>query len=114
MKNLRELFTLYPFGFRDFGPWVDHHKAMHKRHLLECAEFDAEWLHRWSEIGRLLQAPAHVRVIVKPTGRWGVVDWGHKINVMEALDIINDLDRTDMGVRLTLINGTIVREWGPK
>ena len=36
MKNLRELFNLYHAGFQDFGPWLDHHREMHRRHPSTC------------------------------------------------------------------------------
>ena len=49
MKNLRELFNLYHAGFQDFGPWLDHHREMHRRHPLDVPEFGAEWLRRWKQ-----------------------------------------------------------------
>jgi hypothetical protein len=114
MKNLRELFSLYHAGFQDFGPWLNHHREMHRRHPLGCAEFGAEWLWRWSEVGRLLATDA-IRQYKTRREKWVReiaygLPCGHAIHftILERKHVSNFESRT------ILLDGTIIREWGPK
>lgn len=112
MKNLRELFSLYHAGFQDFGPWLDHHREMHKRHPLECAEFGAEWLRGWEAVGRLLGRRAEMRELIK--GKWCVSLFiGYRLTtVSDYLVKAHELNKSEgCGLRVILFDGTIIREW---
>lgn len=114
--NLRELFSLYHNGFDNFPAWVDHHREMHAKHPLDCPEFGEAWLRRWEAIGRLLQSESITYALFE-------VGWAevarhplrHAIGVCVSLNR-NDrkrarYDRPD-GRRITILNGTIIKEWG--
>jgi hypothetical protein len=108
MKNLRELFSLYHAGFQDFGPWLDHHREMHRRHPLDVPEFGAEWLRRWEAMGRLLVSGA--RVMVLENGQFWMVRIGA---VSECLRYCTRKHKREKR-QVVLLDGTIIREWGPK
>ena len=115
MTNLRELFTEYHAGFQDFVPWLDHHIEMHRRHPLECAEFGAEWLRRWEAVGRLFHQRAEMRELIK--GKWCVSLFiGHRLTtVSDYIVKAQELHNAEgCGLRVILLDGTIIREWGPK
>ena len=117
MKNLRELFNLYHAGFQDFGPWLDHHREMHTRHPLDVPEFGAEWLRRWSEVGRLLQRQCTIEWWTYIDKKWLVLFWNGTVSeAVEYIDGQYALDPDDTwGRRMRiLLDGTIIREWGPK
>lgn len=107
-RNLFENFRAYPFGFDDFGKWRAHHIEMHKRHPLECAEFGAEWLWRWSEVGRLLETPGYGYIYGpgwrKPLGRTNAR--------IGALLREAEEQRHESRIKVHFLDGTIAREWG--
>lgn len=105
MKNLRELFNLYHAGFQDFGPWLDHYREMHRRHPLDVPEFGAEWLRRWSEVGRLLEEPANVMVF--DNGQW----WSIRHGTVQTCIVYCSKKHHNERRRIVLLDGTIVREW---
>lgn len=106
-KNLRELFSLYPLG---------------------CESFGAEWLRRWEEgIDSLLRQPAKIEVFDEygPNGWYeirvydmplldGKIELGSKINsIAHALiAAIHEWSVFQTPVRVSLLNGTIIREYG--
>jgi hypothetical protein len=110
MKNLRELFNLYHAGFQDFGPWLDHHREMHRRHPLDVPEFGAEWLRRWEVVGRLLEAQSVRECQLELSRAWYAADNG------TVAQMLRQCTRYDLGLarRVSLLDGTIIREWGPK
>lgn len=114
--NLRMLFNAYPHGFDSYGPWVDHHKAMHATHPLDCAEFGAEWLRRWSEMGRLLEAPARIGVRQGSTDTFERyrLKTGHGTTVAHCVEHVVLRLQFDprLYLRIELLDGTIVKEWG--
>ena len=118
MKTLRELFSLYHSGFQDFGPWLDHHREMHRRHPLDVPEFGAEWLRRWEAVGRLLNRPAKLEFQDCETKRWWVptFDEQRPETVEDCLErAIFDRRAKPYHRRVVLaVDGTIIREWGPK
>jgi len=92
MKNLRELFSLYP---------------------LDCESFGAEWLRRWEAVGRLLRRRAEMRELIK--GKWCVSLFiGYRLTtVSDYLVKAHELNKSEgCGLRVILLDGTIVREWG--
>ena len=114
MKNLRELFTEYHAGFQDFGPWLDHHREMHRRHPLECTELGAEWLRRWQVVGKLLEAPV-IRQYKTRRGKWvRETSYGLPCGYAIHYTIIERKTASDYESRIVLLDGTIIREWGPK
>jgi hypothetical protein len=116
MKNLRELFNLYHAGFQDFGPWLDHHREMHRRHLLDVPEFGAEWLRRWETLGKLLEAPACLEVRLKD-GKWYQESRPQPLSaeLKETIEMTMDgIVFASKWYRVVLLDGTIIREWGPK
>jgi hypothetical protein len=108
--NLRELFSIYHFGFDNFGRWCDHHRAMHTKHPLGCEEFGAGWLRRWGEIGRLLQSPARMETFID--GKWHV-STAHGL-AYEWFDRPRFAHSRLWSHRLVLLDGTIIREWPAK
>lgn len=109
MKNLRELFTIYPFGFDTFGAWLDHHREMHRRHPLDVPEFGAEWLQKWEALGKLLNT--QVRVGCKSGS--DPTQWIEcRLNWTFAQALLWLHERQIVGPhRITLLDGTIVKEW---
>lgn len=109
--NLRELFTLHPYGFDNFGAWVDHHREMHRRHPLDVPEFGAEWLRRWEAVGRLLEAPAQIQEYPG-----GCIFFGGPLRFSTLHEALADMRiritaPNQRRVRVTLLDGTVVREW---
>jgi hypothetical protein len=116
--NLRELFTLYPFSFESFGPWVKHHKAMHAKHPLDCPEFGAEWLRRWEAVGRLLEMPAFIESNLR-RGAWYQLEGPESVTKsIQWVVTVAPFDMRDFKKhkkrRIVLLDGTIVKEWGAK
>ena len=120
MKNLRELFNLYHAGFQDFGPWLDHHREMHRRHPLDVPEFGAEWLRRWEAVGNTLQRPSQIQ-FKGDAGEWEQSEL-HRAWIRLEVALIDCIERHKQPenvrgyayMRIVLLDGTIVREWGPK
>lgn len=115
--NYRELFNTYHNGFQNYGPWLDHHREMHKRHPLECEEFGAEWLRRWEAIGNTLARLVQIQ-FYGDTREWNQSP-PHRpwIQLHSALtDCIErhkapENTRGYALMRIILLDGTIVREW---
>ena len=121
MKNLRELFILHHAGFQDFGPWLDHHREMHRRHPLECVEFGVEWLRRWEVVGRLLNAQGKMWYGTEgwPDKRVAWVLWitggGEFYSIADCIELAEKMRMSRSGLqymRIALLDGTIIREWG--
>jgi hypothetical protein len=115
--NLRTLFTLYSFGFDNFGRWSDHHKAMHAKQPLGCAEFGAEWLGLWDALGRLLGATCSADATLANGDYGPIAEMAKRSTVGEALcavaaECMLRRIRRGCSVRITLLDGTIVKEWG--
>lgn len=102
--NLRELFSKYP---------------------LDCASFGAEWLRRWEAVGRLLDAPARMSIFSQKNDgrtRWGKRSEGSGGPLADMLQLAilpgqtapRPLIKQHKKVRIILLDGTIVREWGAK
>lgn len=109
MKNYR-LFTLHPYGFDNFGTWIDHHREMHRRHPLDVTEFSAAWLRRWEAAGALLEAPAVRECQFANSKVWFAADRG-PVSQMLRQCTMYDLH---LGRRCVLLDGTVVKEWGTK
>lgn len=118
MKTLRELFSLHHAGFQDFGTWYEHHKAIHATHHLDVPEFGAEWLRRWEAVGRLLEKPSMVGVRQGNTERveWYKLSAKYGRTVAHCLTHAIERRRVDPKLPMVarLLDGTIIREWGPK
>jgi hypothetical protein len=110
--NLRMLFNTYHNGFDNFGRWSDHHKAMHAKHPLGCAEFGAARLKLWEALGKLLNSSAQLEFYDATTGRWWVPSYGGQApqTVQECLIMAQFADRRRKVVLAW--DGTIVKEWG--
>lgn len=107
-RNLYENFRAHPNGFADFGAWVDHHREMHKRHSLECAEFGGEWLRKWDA---LLDAPA---LLQEYPG--GCAFYGPPLRFSTLRKALDDMRirvsaPNQRRVRVTFLDGTVVKEW---
>lgn len=104
--NYGAMFKKYPFGFKRFGDWNVHLRAMHTRHPLGYKLFGLRWLRRWDAIGKLLESPARLKFNY---GR-GYAQSG---NVTDAgwLIYTSHTKRLFPG-RIVLLDGIIVREWG--
>ena len=85
--NLRELFSKYPLG---------------------CESFSAEWLRRWHEVGRLLDAKGVRECQLEASGAWYAADHG---SVAQLLRQGTMYDKR-LARRIVLLDGTIVKEWG--
>lgn len=88
-------------------------KELFKKHPLGCKSFGAEWLRRWEALGRLLWAPARIYVHCPPRDAWYPADMDPDITCSQALSIaISQLAKKRRGVRVVLLDGAIVKEWG--
>jgi hypothetical protein len=90
--NLRELFSNYPLG---------------------CESFGAEWLRRWEAVGRLLRTDGRMEFCER--GIWremaGVSRTvGPSVGCLLASGM--HLRRGSLPLRIVLLDGTIVKEWG--
>lgn len=92
--NLRELFSKYPLG---------------------CESFNAEWLRRWSEVGRLLDARAQIGVKQGGTLWYEYYELHkrHGQTVAHCIAHVNERTRIDPALRfrIALPDGIIVKEW---
>lgn len=91
--NLRELFSNYP---------------------LDCESFNAEWLRRWSEVGRLLEARASIRCAFHHG--WEYREFEGSVgacveHVIQKMPFAYR-EREPLHTQIVLLDGTIVREWG--
>lgn len=113
--NLRMLFNTYHNGFDNYPAWFEHHKAMHAKHPLECAEFGAEWLRRWEAVGRLLVQRARIEVWSE-----GDREWSRSAMFDLPTETVGSaLRKGSIAIaplrgryRIVLLDGTIVKEWG--
>jgi hypothetical protein len=112
--NYRELFTLYSFGFDNYPAWVSHHKAMHAKHPLGCAEFGAEGLKLWEA------ANQQATLYVKPKGvqfriqaRGTIVEMQAEAEKCETKKATSGEQRYRAGY-VKRLDGTIVKEWGAR
>lgn len=116
--NLRMLFNQYHSGFDNYGAWYEHHKAMHAKHPLECAEFGAEWLRRWEALWFLLQRSAQLEFQDGNTKRWWVPTFDERRprTVEDCIETALFEPRAQSHIRRVVLefNGTIVREWPAK
>ena len=94
--NLRQLVTLHPLG---------------------CDHFGAEWLDLWLALGRLLRRPARLEYYGdacewenEPIDVWRDV----AACLIEAAERISEPEnvRGFERVRVVLLTGTVIREWG--
>ncbi len=87
--NLREYFSRYPLG---------------------CESFGAEWLRRWEALGRLLSLVARLEWRFT-RGKW------HRWEIATVAELLQFDHRTEMRKdefrRIVLLDGTVIREWGP-
>ena len=88
--NLRELFSRYPLG---------------------CESFGAEWLRRWNEVGRLLDAPVNLQFY-----HGGCDFYGPPLHFRRLHEALADMRvritaPNQRRVRIILLDGTVVREW---
>lgn len=114
--NYRELFNTYHNGFGGYPAWYEHHKTMHAKHPLGCAEFGAEWSRRWEAVGRLLDAPARIGVRQGSTDTFERyrLKTGHGTTVAHCVEHVVLRLQFDprLYLRIELLDGTIVKEWG--
>jgi hypothetical protein len=95
--NLRELFSKYPLG---------------------CESFGAEWLRRWKAVGLLLEQRCVAEFWSYPDNRWVEFDWSRTDIVNNALVELAEKygadpsDSWGQRFRVSLLDGTIVKEWG--
>jgi hypothetical protein len=115
--TMHSLYLAYHNGFDSFSRWVDHHHAMHAKHPLGCAEFGAEWLRRWGEVGRLLNQRCIIQELGQRNAWFDAEDWP---NAGRAILAFHDLwtsyrdTISPPAYRITLLDGTIIREWPAK
>jgi hypothetical protein len=88
-------------------------RTMFKRHQLGCKRFGKEWLRRWDALGKLLQKPSRVEFY----DEFGDAGWHEMLYgiepAWEALCIaIEEVQRYQNRVRVVLLDGTVVKEWG--
>lgn len=107
--NLRMLFNTYHNGFDNFPAWIDHHKAMHAKHPLECAEFGAEWVQQWEAVGRLLEQQCRVEYL--STDGWRDSRLFVRCSVGYCITKVAAKERRLTQRRIVLLDGTIVKEW---
>lgn len=115
---IHALYLAHPLGFDNFGAWIDHHRKMHRRHPLDVPEFGAEWLRRWEAIGRLLEAPGIVQGRLRGDLRWCAYTVPIAIQALLMKTIHSSAVQFDSSafeqVTITLLDGTVVKEWGAK
>jgi hypothetical protein len=89
--NYRELYTKYPLGRE---------------------QFDGEWVRLWNELGRLLEAPARGSYYSPTYMEWFEIDIPTTVAqaLRNAIDLRNNTPLKM--VRVTLLDGTMVKEWG--
>jgi hypothetical protein len=110
--TMHQLYLQYPNGFDNFGRWSDHHKAMHAKHPIGCAEFGAVWLGLWEALGKLLDSRAQLEFYDAVTKRWWVPTYSGQApqTVQECLIMSQFADRRRRVV--SAWDGTVVKEWG--
>jgi hypothetical protein len=109
--TMHQLYLQYPNGFDNFGRWSDHHKAMHARHPLGCAEFGAEWLGLWEALGKLLGRRGQLEIFSDGmlVGSSGV---SREISVAELIALaIEKPALRCLRRHVRILPGTIVKEW---
>jgi hypothetical protein len=88
--NLREIFSKYP---------------------LDCESFNAEWQHRWSEVGRLLEFRAQIEHWLPWREEWLRMADG-PMTAADCLAYCAEYDGQMVRCRVVLLDGTVVKEWG--
>ena len=81
---------------------------------LGCVLFGEIWLQRWEALGRLLESPA-IRQYKTRRGKWvREISYGLSCGHAIHYTIIERKSDSDYESRVVLLDGTIIREWGPK
>jgi hypothetical protein len=109
--TMHQLYKLHQFGFDNFGRWADHHRAMHAKHPLGCAEFGAEWLGLWEALGKLLGRRGQLEIFSDGmlVGSSGV---SREISVAELIALaIEKPALRCLRRHVRILPGTIVKEW---
>lgn len=110
--NMHQRFQANPLGLDSFGAWMRHYEKLHAQFPLGCTKVSEGWLDLWDGLGELLAMDVEVASSADGVG-WHVIGNGDLAECLRQCIEIN-VAATRGRYRIRLLDGTIIKEWGPR